>query len=107
MITVKGLSKDFGDKRVLNNINTRVRVGEKIVVVGPSGSGKSTLLRCLNLLDTPSEGEIWIFDQQINRPDCNINQIRQKMGMVFQHFNLFPHLTVRENITLAPLTLSF
>ncbi|MGI6325413.1 MAG: amino acid ABC transporter ATP-binding protein [Saccharofermentanales bacterium] len=105
MITVKGLSKDFGDKRVLNNINTRVRVGEKIVVVGPSGSGKSTLLRCLNLLDTPSEGEIWIFDQQINRPDCNINQIRQKMGMVFQHFNLFPHLTVRENITLAPLTL--
>ncbi len=74
-------------------------------MVGPSGSGKSTLLRCLNLLDTPSEGEIWIFDQQINRPDCNINQIRQKMGMVFQHFNLFPHLTVRENITLAPLTL--
>lgn len=105
MITVKGLCKDFGTKRVLSDINTQVELGEKIVVIGPSGSGKSTLLRCLNLLDEPSEGEIWIEGQQVNAPDCDINLVRRKMGMVFQHFNLFPHLTIKENITLAPLTL--
>ena len=105
MITVKGLCMDFGSRRVLRDVNTHVDIGEKIVIIGPSGSGKSTLLRCLNLLDEPSEGEIWIDGQHINTPSCNINLVRQKMGMVFQHFNLFPHLTVRENITLAPLAL--
>ena len=105
MITVKALSKDFGTNRVLNNVNTHIELGEKIVVIGPSGSGKSTFLRCLNLLDTPTEGEIWVDGQLITDRKCNINLVRQKMGMVFQHFNLFPHLTVTENITLAPTTL--
>lgn len=106
MITVKGLSKAFGENLVLRDINTHIDLGEKIVVVGPSGSGKSTLLRCLNLLDTPTAGEIWVDGQLITDPKCNINLVRQHMGMVFQHFNLFPHLTVMENITLAPTTLN-
>jgi len=76
-----------------------------VVVIGPSGSGKSTFLRCLNLLEKPTEGEIWFEGKQINSPDCDIDKLRQKIGMVFQHFNLFPHLTVRQNITLAPVTL--
>ncbi len=105
MITVKGLYKDFADVKVLKNIDCVIAEGEKIVIVGPSGSGKSTFLRCLNLLDEPTAGEIFIDGQEITCPGCNINQVRQKMGMVFQHFNLFPHLTVKENITLAPLTL--
>ena len=82
-----------------------IEKGEKVVVIGPSGSGKSTFLRCLNLLEQPTEGEIWFENTQINKPDCDINKLRQKMGMVFQHFNLFPHLTVLNNITLAPVTL--
>ncbi len=110
MITVKNLHKTFhtldGDLHVLKGINQDIEKGEKVVVVGPSGSGKSTFLRCLNLLEQPTEGEIWFEGTQINRPDCNINQLRQKMGMVFQHFNLFPHLTVLKNITLAPVTLN-
>ncbi len=105
MITVKGLCKDFGANRVLKNIDYHIDVGEKIVVIGPSGSGKSTFLRCLNMLDTPTAGEIWVDGELITDPKCDINKVRQKMGMVFQHFNLFPHLTVMENITLAPLTL--
>ena len=105
MITVKNLKKTFGDNMVLNNINETINKGEKVVVIGPSGSGKSTFLRCLNLLEEPTEGEIWFEDKNITDKNANINQIRQKMGMVFQHFNLFPHLSVLENITLAPVQL--
>lgn len=105
MITVNDLCKNFGELMVLRNIDTHIEVGEKIVVIGPSGSGKSTFLRCLNLLDMPTSGEIWVDGELITDPKCNINRVRQKMGMVFQHFNLFPHLTVMENITLAPLSL--
>ncbi|MDW7658823.1 MAG: amino acid ABC transporter ATP-binding protein, partial [Bacillota bacterium] len=106
MITVKGLVKNFGTVEVLKDIDCHIAEGEKIVIVGPSGSGKSTFLRCLNLLDEPTGGEIRIDGQLITDKDCDINLVRQKMGMVFQHFNLFPHLTVRENITLAPLMLN-
>ncbi len=105
MITVKGLYKDFGSVKVLKNIDAHVEVGEKIAIIGPSGSGKSTFLRCLNLLDVPTAGSIIIDGEEITSPKCNINLVRQKMGMVFQHFNLFPHLTVMQNITLAPMTL--
>lgn len=109
MITVKNLEKTFhtinGDFPVLKGINQVIEKGEKVVIVGPSGSGKSTFLRCLNLLEQPTSGEIWFEGVQINTPSCNINKLRQKMGMVFQHFNLFPHLTVMQNITLAPVTL--
>lgn len=109
MITVKNLSKSFstqdGTIEVLKGINQQIEKGEKVVVVGPSGSGKSTFLRCLNLLEQPTSGEIWFEGQQINTPKCDIDLLRRKMGMVFQHFNLFPHLTVRQNITLAPVTL--
>ncbi|MCY1714246.1 amino acid ABC transporter ATP-binding protein [Caproiciproducens galactitolivorans] len=109
MITVKNLHKTFhtlgGDLDVLKGIDQNIEKGEKVVIVGPSGSGKSTFLRCLNLLEQPTEGEIWFEGEQTNAPDCNTNLLRQKMGMVFQHFNLFPHLTVLQNITLAPVTL--
>jgi ABC-type polar amino acid transport system ATPase subunit len=108
VITVKGLFKNFGEKeevKVLKDINTQIGIGEKIAVIGPSGSGKSTFLRCLNMLDQPSAGSIIIAGQEITAPDCDLNKVRSKMGMVFQHFNLFPHLTVTENITLAPTTL--
>ena len=105
MITVKGLVKNFGPVEVLKQIDSHIAEGEKIVIVGPSGSGKSTFLRCLNLLDEPTGGDIWVDGQRVTDPACDINKVRQKMGMVFQHFNLFPHLTVRQNITLAPVTL--
>jgi polar amino acid transport system ATP-binding protein len=105
MIKVKNLKKTFGDLEVLCGINEHVKKGEVVVVIGPSGSGKSTFLRCLNLLETPTEGEIFIDDEKINDPKVNVNKIRQKMGMVFQHFNLFPHLTIHDNITLAPVLL--
>jgi polar amino acid transport system ATP-binding protein len=109
VITVKDLHKTFrtlnGDINVLKGINQEIEKGEKVVIVGPSGSGKSTFLRCLNLLEQPTSGEIWFEGTQINVPQCNISQLRQHMGMVFQHFNLFPHLTVMQNITLAPVTL--
>ncbi len=109
MITVKNLHKSFrtlnGTVDVLKGIDQTIEKGEKVVVIGPSGSGKSTFLRCLNLLEQPTDGEIWFEGTQINTPTCNTDQLRQKMGMVFQHFNLFPHLTVRENITLAPISL--
>lgn len=105
MITVKNLKKTFGDLEVLCGINEHIKKGEVVVVIGPSGSGKSTFLRCLNLLETPTEGEIFIDDEKINDPKVNVNKIRQKMGMVFQHFNLFPHLTIHDNITLAPVLL--
>lgn len=105
MIEVKNLSKNFGDVQVLKNVSETIKKGEKVVIVGPSGSGKSTFLRCLNLLEIPTEGEVWFENEQINQKGCNIDKLRQKMGMVFQHFNLFPHLTVLENITLAPIQL--
>lgn len=105
MIVTKNLKKSFGDHVVLNGINETIHKGEKVVVIGPSGSGKSTFLRCLNLLEEPTEGEIWFKDRMITDKRENINQVRQKMGMVFQQFNLFPHLTVLENITIAPIKL--
>lgn len=105
MITVKDLHKKFGDNHVLNGVNYHIHPGEKIVVVGPSGSGKSTFLRCLNLLETPSSGEIWFDGQLITDPKTDINKVRQHMGMVFQHFNLFNNLTIMQNITLAPTKL--
>lgn len=105
MIKVKNLHKQFGDLKVLNGINEHIEAGEVVVVIGPSGSGKSTFLRCLNLLEDVTEGEIYVDDEMINAPSVDVNLIRQKMGMVFQHFNLFPHKTIRENITLAPVTL--
>ena len=105
MIATKNLKKVFGDNVVLDGINETIEKGEKVVVIGPSGSGKSTFLRCLNLLEEPTEGEIWFEDRNITDKNVNINQVRQKMGMVFQQFNLFPHLSVLENITLAPIQL--
>ncbi len=105
MIKVNALHKSFGDHKVLCGIDEQINDGEVVAIIGPSGSGKSTFLRCLNLLETPDSGEIWVNDTQINAPKIDINKVRQKMGMVFQHFNLFPHLTVMENITLAPVKL--
>ena len=105
MITVKNLKKTFGDLEVLSGINEHINKGEVVVVIGPSGSGKSTFLRCLNLLETPTDGEIFIDGEKVNDPKVDVNRIRQKMGMVFQHFNLFPHLTIIKNVTLAPVLL--
>ena len=103
MIDVKNLSKSFGGHLVLDDISEHIRPGEKVVVIGPSGSGKSTFLRCLNLLETPSAGVITFDGQEITDPKADINAIRRRMGMVFQHFNLFPNMTIRKNITLAPV----
>ena len=105
MIVTKNLHKKFGNNHVLRGIDQHIKKGEKVVVIGPSGSGKSTFLRCLNLLEVPTSGEIWVEDTNITDKSCDINKIRQKMGMVFQQFNLFPHLTVLQNITLAPVRL--
>jgi len=105
VIEIRGLTKTFGRNQVLRGIDETIRKGEKIVVIGPSGSGKSTFLRCLNLLEQPTGGEIIFEGTPITDPSADINRLRQKMGMVFQNFNLFPHLSVRENITLAPVTL--
>ena len=103
MIDVKHLSKSFGDHLVLNDISEHISAGEKVVVIGPSGSGKSTFLRCLNLLEIPSAGEIVFDGQVVTDPKVDIDAIRRQMGMVFQHFNLFPNMTIRKNITLAPV----
>lgn len=105
VIEVKNLEKTFGDNHVLRGITEHIEQGEKIAIIGPSGSGKSTFLRCLNLLEQPTGGEIWFDGMNITDPKCSIDKVRQKMGMVFQHFNLFPHLTILENITLAPVKL--
>ena len=105
MIHVENLHKYFGDLKVLKGITENIQEGEVVAVIGPSGSGKSTFLRCLNLLETPTDGKIFVDDEQINAPKVDVNRIRQKMGMVFQQFNLFPHLTVMENLTLAPVLL--
>lgn len=103
MIKTVNLKKSFGDKEVLMGINEEVKDGEVVVVIGPSGSGKSTFLRCLNLLEEPTSGEVIFSDQAINKKGVNIDSIRTKMGMVFQSFNLFPHLTVLDNIMIGPL----
>ena len=103
MIDVKNLSKAFGENLVLDNISEHIHPGEKVVIIGPSGSGKSTFLRCLNLLETPSAGTITFDGTEITGPKADINAIRRQMGMVFQHFNLFPNMTIRKNITLAPV----
>ena len=103
MIEVKGLCKKFGDVPVLDGLDITVNRGDKVVLVGPSGCGKSTFLRCLNLLEVPEGGEVWFDGQLVNGKGTDINALRRKMGMVFQHFNLFPHLTVKQNITLAPV----
>lgn len=105
MIKVKNLKKSFGELEVLRGIDEHIKQGEVVVVIGPSGSGKSTFLRCLNLLEEVTDGEIYVDDELINSPKADVNVIRQKMGMVFQHFNLFPHLTILENLTLAPVLL--
>jgi len=103
MIEVKNLHKSFGKLEVLKGIDQTIEKGEKLVIIGPSGSGKSTFLRCLNLLEVPTEGEIFVENELITSSKANINAIRQKMGMVFQQFNLFPHLSVIDNISLAPI----
>ena len=103
MIDVKNLSKSFGDHLVLDDISEHIHPGEKVVIIGPSGSGKSTFLRCLNLLETPTSGTITFDGTVITDPKVDIDVVRRQMGMVFQHFNLFPNMTVRRNITLAPI----
>ena len=103
MIDVKHLSKSFGRNLVLDDISEHIYPGEKVVIIGPSGSGKSTFLRCLNLLETPTSGSISFEETEITNPKTDIDKIRQQMGMVFQHFNLFPNMTIRRNITLAPV----
>lgn len=105
MIYVNNLCKSFGKNNVLTGITEHIAPGEKVVIIGPSGSGKSTFLRCLNLLERPTSGSILFDGIDITDPKADINKIRQQMGMVFQHFNLFPHLTIMDNITLAPVTL--
>ena len=104
-IQVNNLQKSFGSLKVLNGITTTIRKGERIVIIGPSGSGKSTFLRCLNMLEIPTGGTIIFEGTELTDPKTDLDKCRQKMGMVFQHFNLFPHLTVMQNITLAPITL--
>ncbi len=103
MIKVENLHKSFGKKEVLKGMNIEIEKGEVVVVIGPSGSGKSTFLRCLTRLEEPTKGKIFLEDKEITNKKTDINIIRQEMGMVFQHFNLFPHLTVNENISLAPI----
>ena len=105
MIKVRNLQKSFGDNHVLNGIDVDIRKGECVCVIGPSGSGKSTFLRCLNLLEKPEEGEIYINGQDIMDPKLNVDKYRENLGMVFQQFNLFPNMTVKQNITLAPVRL--
>ena len=103
LFEIKDLCKDFGSLHVLDNISTTISKGEVVVIVGPSGSGKSTFLRSLNLLERPTSGTILFEGMDITDPKCDINKHRQKIGMVFQHFNLFPHKTILENMTLAPI----
>ena len=106
MIEVKNLCKSFGNVEVLKNINETIEKGEKVVIIGPSGSGKSTFLRCLNRMENPTSGDIIFEGNNITKAsETELNKLRQRMGMVFQHFNLFPHLTIKKNITLAPVKL--
>ncbi|MDN3016597.1 amino acid ABC transporter ATP-binding protein [Paenibacillus sp. BSR1-1] len=103
MIKVENLYKQFGENEVLKNISTHIDSGEVVSIIGPSGSGKSTFLRCLNMLETPSQGKVWVNNQEITDKKTNIMKVREQIGMVFQHFYLFPHLTVLENLTYAPM----
>lgn len=103
MLKVKNLKKSFGHNEVLKGIDEEIKKGEVVCVIGPSGSGKSTFLRCLNLLEEPTSGDVYLDDEKINDPKVDINKVRQKLGMVFQNFNLFPHKTVLENIIMAPV----
>ncbi|MGI6118266.1 MAG: amino acid ABC transporter ATP-binding protein [Bilifractor sp.] len=103
LLKIEHLSKSFGDNLVLNDISEQIHAGEKVCIIGPSGSGKSTLLRCMNLLEDPTKGKIFFDGREITDPKVDVNNIREQMGMVFQHFNLFPNKTVLENITLAPI----
>ena len=105
MIRTEEIKKQYGDKQVLNGISTHIEQGEVLVIIGPSGSGKSTFLRCLNLLEEPTSGKVFFKDQCINEKGADLDSVRQHLGMVFQHFNLFPHLTVLENITIGPIQL--
>ena len=105
IILINDLSKAFGDLKVLTNISTQIRKGDVVCVIGPSGSGKSTFLRCMNLLETPTGGHIYFEGTDITDPKTNIDKLRQKMGMVFQQFNLFPHMDIMKNLTLAPMKL--
>ena len=102
MIKIKDLKKNFGDLEVLKGVDLEVQKGEVLVVIGPSGSGKSTFLRCINRLEEPTGGEIWFEGRKINDPKVNIDEVRQQMGMVFQHFNLFANLSILDNVILAP-----
>jgi polar amino acid transport system ATP-binding protein len=101
IVRIKGLKKAFGDNEVLKGVDMNVTKGEVVVILGPSGSGKSTLLRCVNRLEEPTGGEVWFEDVQVNAPKADINAVREKIGMVFQSFNLFPHLTAKGNVMLA------
>ena len=103
MLKVKNLKKKYGDHEVLKGINEHIKKGEVVCVIGPSGSGKSTFLRCLNLLEEPSSGDVILDGKKINDPSVDINKVREKLGMVFQNFNLFPHKTVLENVTMGPI----
>ena len=103
MIKVENLYKQFGKNEVLKNISTNIDSGEVVSIIGPSGSGKSTFLRCLNLLETPTKGKVWIDNQEITDSKTNIMKVREQIGMVFQHFYLFPHLSVLDNLTYAPM----
>lgn len=104
MIKIENLHKSFGKNEVLQGITTTIQRGEVVAIIGPSGSGKSTLLRCMNLLEVPTNGDIWINEQEVTNSNVDIMQVRERVGMVFQHFHLFPHMTVLENITYAPVT---
>ncbi len=105
LIRVEHLKKHFGNLEVLKDVSQVIRRGQKVVLLGPSGSGKTTFLRCLNLLEQPTGGKIWFEGKEITAPDCDIDKVRSRMCMVFQQFNLFPHLSIRRNITLAPVKL--
>ena len=105
LVKTENLCKKFGDKQVLNGIDTEIKRGEVVVVIGPSGSGKSTYLRCLNLLEPPTDGKVYFGEADLTGANVDINLHRQKMGMVFQHFNLFPHMTILKNMTIAPIKL--
>lgn len=105
LIKVENLVKQFGSAYALNDVNIEIKKGEVVFIIGPSGSGKSTLLRCLNLLETPTNGHIFFEDNELTGKKVDVNKLRQKMGMVFQHFNLFPHMTIMKNLTLAPMKL--
>lgn len=103
MISIENLVMKFGEHTILKDINLEIPLGQVVAIIGPSGSGKSTLLRCINLLERPTEGTIWVEGDCVTDPNCDIEHVREKVGMVFQQFNLFPHKTVKENITFAPI----